>query len=321
MSKTSNSVNVASQLYNVSSDEALATLTEQLEETSPTFKANKSTLSAAPISGMNVYPAVCPVCRQNYIIMTSDTESSSSNSDSNISANLIIQTPDRMFLSIEELQALQHIITSYMDVENYTNDGEEKVNFAKLSDSTKSISWENIEDKPNVDFTILPEVIEDSHTHENIESIDKLGEDSNNLPTWDGSEWPYPTKEYEMPLDELHPRNIVISSNDPNLQLNNGDIWIRIEDNKFISLNVKYERSKYYSLSIEDILVSILDQVSTSVQNIVSDTIIENHEDYDDLQGGSKENFEHYHLTYDEYVALQNIIQKFKDDKFVMRED
>ena len=312
---TSNNTNAYTKVLQTSSDDALATLTQQLEDTSETFRSNKSVLSSYNSSGMNIYPAVCPVCKQNYIVVSGEEKDSE---DENISAYLVVQNPDRMFVTIEQLQSIDVIIEKYMNADDYTGDGESKVNHAKLADIANSIEWENIENKPEFDLDGISDAIENVHSHENKDAIDKLDEDINGEPLWNGSEWPYPTIAQELPLEEQHFRNVIISENDPENLLDNGDMWIQIDEhtNSISSFNVKFGRYQYYSLSLEDIIIAALDRITDPVKNIVSKMMITSHTELDDLDGGDSDAEEFYHLSKEEYLTLKEMISYYNSGKF-----
>lgn len=307
-------------------EETLSELTSNLETNSSTFRNNKKILSYSTRgTGLSVYDKTCPLCGQNYLVNTEGTILSSSNisdeteinDSSNISANRIITTPERMFISYSQLLNLESINNSYMKASDYTGNGTKLINRSILANEALSIKWENIEDKPNIDYSSIETTISNSHNHSNYNILNYLGIDSNNEPTWNNESWPYPTESKSLDLYEPHIRNVIVYDGSTPIvnkgDLNKGDILIEVDNNEnyITSISIKYNnRNGFYSLKVEDIITTIIDQLESPVSNIVEQNMITDHEDMSNIQGGIDN--EHYHLTLEEYKVLQRMILQYQ---------
>ena len=297
------------------SDDALTTIEETLEKTSKTYRANKNILSYKSKSGINVYADTCPVCGKGYIITEEEEDE---DTEETILATQITTTPERRFISDSDLEELDEISKTYMNINNYTgSNGFDKVNKAKEADVALSIEWENVSNRPNLDYTNVNDLINNSHSHSNKSALDKLSFDSDtNEPLWNNEEWPYPVTVNYHDLSGQYIRNIIINNKDVKVNNENlyiGDIYFKVDYNTddIVNINIKYDRNKYYTLSVENIMLNILDQVESPIRRIVDESVIVNHEELYHLQGG--DSGEYYHLTEDEYNTLQNIIREYKN--------
>ena len=98
-----------------------------------------------------------------------------------ISANNVITTSTRQFVTQEEKNALTsmlNVITGtagkVMYKETYDKDIDGKVDNAKIADSANSVLWENIIGKPELTGIEIEQSISESHTHDNKDILDKI---------------------------------------------------------------------------------------------------------------------------------------------------
>ena len=123
----------------------------------------------------------------------------SSNSGTTISAENVIQTNSRMFISKEMRDMLYFFIDEikgtakramYMQIYDQNEDG--IVDHADIADEAKSIDWNNISNKPSSTSSEIDLTVENNHTHSNKSILDLIGvDDSDNL-TYNGHSFIFP---------------------------------------------------------------------------------------------------------------------------------
>ena len=303
------------------SEDALKTIESTLESTSKTYRSNKNILSFRNISnGSNVYQETCPICGQGYLQTDEDIEEDTENLET-IYSSQIITTPERRFISDTELNTFNEVSNNYMDYRNYIGDtGVYKVNHAYISDEALSVKWDNIIDRPNITYNEVEDLVTNTHSHINLDALDKLSIDTNTKePLWNNEGWPYPKVASSNSLDRPYIRNTIIDNKSTGVVNDKayvGDIYFQVDYNTddIVSINIKYNRNKYYTLSIENILLELLDRIEAPVKKIINDEMIVDHEELDHLQGGSRG--EYYHLTEDEYNTLRRMIIDYRNASY-----
>ncbi len=85
----------------------------------------------------------------------------------------------------------------------YVYTGSEFVKIAELDDLDMVLEWINIQDGPNSTPSEIDGAVDNSHTHENMTSLEFIGTDEEDMPTWNNEPWPSPASEQELPaIDE-----------------------------------------------------------------------------------------------------------------------
>ena len=108
--------------------------------------------------------------------------SSSGNvSSDRISANNVIPTATRQFVTQEEKNALTSMLNALtgtagkvMYKEAYDRDMDNKVDFAKQADIALSVLWENVVDKPDISGVEIDDTYNKAHEHSNKEVLDNI---------------------------------------------------------------------------------------------------------------------------------------------------
>ena len=79
-----------------------------------------------------------------------------------------------------------------------------------------NVQWNNIDNKPQSSIEDIDDAVSKKHLHSNINTLDKLSENSDKLPIWNGVEWPYPgnmkTERYDTNDDGIVDRADIANS-------------------------------------------------------------------------------------------------------------
>lgn len=116
-----------------------------------------------------------------------------------ISADNIIPTNDRQFISTEEkvflgsmLDTISHKAKHVMYKELYDRDNDGIVDIAKKSLVADVVLWENVIGKPDVPTNVIDECAKQVHTHPNIDILDLIGIDHDENLTYKGRAFKLP---------------------------------------------------------------------------------------------------------------------------------
>ena len=260
-------------------------------------------------NGMNIHSAEdCPICGRPIYKEAVEEE----DIELELLASNVITDPNRRFISDEWLYILKEIYKFYMRADIYDSDKNGIVDYSERAKEADSVDWNNIKYRPNIDADIIQKCIEYLHHHLNKESLDMLSHNPyTNNPMWNNEEWPYPKKATTITLQTMALRNFYIGATEP-LESNDGDFWLQIDNNtnRIKSINIRKNSIEWYILDTNDLI--------TLIANRISDNIIDDHEELYNLQGGSYN--QHYHLTKEEYLLLQEIIEQYKNPNIIPSE-
>lgn len=283
---------------------------ESTTETTTEISTITSKIKNAKFNGKHVYSLdkLCPFCGNGLLTTESDEDEEETIT---VKAENVITNYEMRFVTDELKKKIQEVISNYMSAEKYDSDKDGIVNKSKVSETVEKVTWDEIQNKPNINN--IQEFINKSHSHSNIASLNKINQNTKELPTWNGKEWPYPIKNenYDYPLNQPSYKNLIIT-NDINTSsnVNIGDIWLEtknVDDVPIItSINVKLTSTQWASISINDILVRAINEIKPVVYNIIEETQIVNHEDMGNIQGGELN--DHYHLTKSEYNQFKELL-------------
>ena len=284
------------------------------ETVTTTIITNPNRTKNAKFNGMTVYSLdkICPICGNG--LVTTETSDEGEETVTLVKAENVITNYDRRFISDELLSKIAKVISNYMNIEQFDTDSDGIVDKSKISETVENVTWDEIKEKPDIDINKINETIENSHIHNNINSLNNINKDDNDLPTWNGNNWPYPTKNIKfIPLNESNYRNIIISNDISAIDTNIGDIWFETKNSDediskavINSINIKITDNKWATISINDILVRAANMITPTIYNIIEETQITSHEDMGNLYGGDING--HYHLSMNEYNELKNMI-------------
>ena len=284
------------------------------ETVTTTIITNPNRTKNAKFNGMTVYSLdkICPFCGNG--LVTTETSDEGEETVTLVKAENVITNYDRRFISDELLSKIAKVISNYMNIEQFDTDSDGIVDKSKISETVENVTWDEIKEKPDIDINKINETIENSHIHNNINSLNNINKDDNDLPTWNGNNWPYPTKNIKfIPLNESNYRNIIISNDISAIDTNIGDIWFETKNSDediskavINSINIKITDNKWATISINDILVRAANMITPTIYNIIEETQITSHEDMGNLYGGDING--HYHLSMNEYNELKNMI-------------
>lgn len=262
-------------------------------------------------NGKTVYSLdkICPFCGNGLLT----TESEDEKETITVKAENVITNYDRRFISDELLEKIAQVLSTYMNYQQYDSDKDGVIDKAKLAENVKSIEWDEIQNKPEINLDGINKAIEKAHEHTDLSAINKISQ-SNGSPTWNSQDWPYPTKNNNiLPLNQLAYRNIIITNNVNYANASVGDIWFQVKDSDINlsdaivdAVNIKIADNKWASISINDLMTRAVNLITPTIYDIVEQTQITDHEQLGNLQGGTSN--EHYHLTKEEYDKVKELI-------------
>ena len=262
-------------------------------------------------NGKTVYSLdkICPFCGNGLLT----TESEDEEETITVKAENVITNYDRRFISDELLEKISQVLSTYMNYQQYDSDNDGVIDKAKIAENVKSIEWDEIQNKPEINLDNINDAVNKAHEHTDLSAINKIGQ-SNGSPTWNSESWPYPTKNSNtLPLNQLAYRNIIITNNVDYVNVGVGDIWFQVKDSDTDSSNaiidtlmIKITDNKWASISINDLMTRAVNLITPTIYDIVEQTQITDHEQLGNLQGGTVN--EHYHLTKEEYDKVKELI-------------